>query len=611
MARPAALLRLASTALALALALTGQNARAIDRAMFGNTATCRQGDCENGSGTILASHGIEYTGTWANGRFIDGNAYALRSPIAPDRVETLIMDANGRPKEGTLLRGNRIRGLVGEFTGTFANYENPFFGQPVSGFARGAYVDHAGNFIYEGEFSYVPISFHNQIAGYFVLSGVRIDTALDEVTRGLFISDMTLPGEAIMFHAAEAEYLEKIHTEFAAQKLAAETAAAGRPQIAARAAERPAPGAEAQPARRRGGGLFGKLLGVVSGLSSIGGMNLGPLKANALQGLTGSLGGGSPEGALKSILSAVSRSVIKDPKLAQILGSATDPEKLAATLTGMATGSGPVSRSEYAAERAAELQGEDRGRSGSDQTIRAVMTIIKGKGSTSSITQALGGVLKDSLAPRPRKDQVAAMPATAEAPTPTRPGTPTSPAPAAPALATTASTPVSAAKPAAPAAPPKPATTAATAATARPANPAALPFGCARLEGDAALRKAMVTAAAEKAQLAMFVSPAFHAAATSAPFLGCRTVARDNVAGGKSGEPMLIPGHPMNSHGFIYDAYRGTLGGNGTVLSAMTVRADLVDGDAARINTYPKEDGAEASGVIGGTAQGYWIYLYR
>lgn len=580
---PPLLFRYLATAAAL---FASPAALALDGTLFGQAATCAQGDCDNGRGTIRTGDGTEYSGSWVNGRFVAGEAYAVRNPVAPDRVEPLVMDATGRPREGTLLRGSKATGLglVGEYTGTFAQYSNPFIGQDVVGFARGAYIDHSGGYIYEGEFSYIPIHHSGAISGYFILTGVRIDTALNEVTRGLFVSDSVMPNMPIMFRKARADYLEKIHTEFAAQKLAAEAGAA------ARAAQRASAPPTAGPERKRAG-LFGKLLGVVSGLASIGGVNLGPLKSSALMSLTGSItGGNSPDSSLKGILATVSQTLIKDPKLAKIIGSATDPEQMAATLAGLATGSAPITRQDYAAERAAELQGTPSGRSGSAQTMRAVMTIVRGEGSTASIAAALGGVVTDNLGGgKTAADKTAAGKAGEPVPQRTTPP-----------VTTNAEAPAAIRPPAATAAlPPAP-------------SPATTAFGCQLLESNAALRQSIVTAAADKAQLAMFIAPEFHQLAVNAPFLGCRTVARANAPGERKGsEPMQIPGHPMNQHGFLSQSYRGTLDGSGNVLSALTVYADLVSGDIAQINYFPAEDGPDVKGVIGGTDKGYWIYLYR
>ena len=569
-----------------AVAYQPQTAFAIDTTLFGTSAICTEGECANGSGTILTADGMEYKGRWANGRFITGSAYQLKNPVAPERTETLILNEKGQIIEGTLLRGSKTAGfgLVGEFTGTFAQVSNPFIAREVSAFARGAYTDYSNDYIYEGEFTYIPINSGGTVSGYYILSGVRIDTALDEVTQGLFVSDRVMQNMPITFRKARPDYLDKIHSEYAAQKLAAET-------NAARIAAQQASAATTTTGGKRGGGLFGRILSVASGLATIGGVNIGPLKSNALMGLAGSLSGkNSPDGALNGIMSSIMKSAIKDPKLAGILGSAHDPEKMIATLTGIAANGRTLKRADYAAERAAELEA-DGSRSGSAQTMRAVAAIVKGGGSTQSILKALGGIAKDNLIRRGPQQSTAAAPLPSAAPR-------TAP-PAAPSATTASTAPAKASSAPIAKAPPQ---------AVQASVPAPTGFSCATLEASPAARKAILLAAAEKAKLDMFVSPQFRDEAVGATFLGCRAVPRES---GKGSQPMRIPGHPMTSYGFIYDAYRGYLDGKGAVLSAMTVRADLVSGDMAEINYYPADDGPDIRALIGGTAKGYWIYVYQ
>ena len=590
---------------AIMLAKTCAPALALDTALFGTSATCLSGNCDNGQGTIRLGNGEEYSGSWANGRFVAGGVYQVRNPVAPDRLVAIQYGADGMPEKGTVLRGSKadMRGLVGEFTGSFVGVHNPFINSRLNSYKQGAYTDHIGGYVYEGEFSYIPIRYPGGIAGYFVFQGARIDTRLDEVVRGLFISDQVLPGGPITFRKARPEYLARIHEEYEAQKQLSQADAdrLAREQAARQAQAQAQAAGAAVP--RRSGGLFGKLLSVASGLSAIGGgFNQGPVKSNALMGLSGSLTGQtSPDAAMNGILSLLSKHMIKDPKLAQIVGSANSPEKMVATLAGIATKATPISRAQYAEEQASEAQANGGRASGMAQTLQAVNTIVKGQGSSESLLSAMGGILQNRLKPA-RPAPSAAAPATNMGARPNEVAS----APPAAAASPSAPAPVKVPAPAAAGAPAQ----SQAQSPARPSTPvvASGKMGCPAVQANAGLRKAMVTAAAEKAKLSMFVSPQFNEQAINATFLGCKSVPRES---GKGSQPMQVPGHPMTSHGFIYGAYRGYLDDGGRVLSAHTVRADLASGEMALINYYPGEDGADVKGVIGGTDRGYWVYLYQ
>jgi hypothetical protein len=104
---------------ALAWAAICSPAWAIDPAIFGAGAVCAAGNCTSGEGTIRTRDGTETTGSWSQGRHLEGQAYRVRSPLQPGRTTDMVYRSDGSPVRGTLLRGDPLsmKAPIGEFTG--------------------------------------------------------------------------------------------------------------------------------------------------------------------------------------------------------------------------------------------------------------------------------------------------------------------------------------------------------------------------------------------------------------------------------------------------------------------------------------------------------------
>lgn len=254
-------------------------------------AECIAGDCRNGTGTLRYLDGIEVTGARVNGEQTAGT-YQIRWPCQPDRTHALTYDAQKRPVSGTIIRTCIKDSLamsqaprVASFSGTFFAVNNPFTRETVSSYKSGTYTDTRG-IVWEGEFDYIPIRDSVELPGYgktflrsgaFVFVGARIDTELDEVVRGLFISEPTRPEADIRLIRARPDYLESLRSTFVADR-------------AANAAEL----AEEQRASRE---AFNTVLNVVAGAAIVYGSARAMAAADraTLDSMTGLIRGGPPE----------------------------------------------------------------------------------------------------------------------------------------------------------------------------------------------------------------------------------------------------------------------------------------------------------------------------
>jgi len=317
--------------------LSSLPALAIDTAIFGAGAQCVAGSCTTGEGTIRIPDGTEYAGSWSGGRHIEGRTYRVRSRLQPERVVEIEMHNDGTPIKGTVLRGdpNNGKGAVGEFTGSFAEVQNPFTNGRLSTYSVGTYTDRKLGLSYEGEFSYVPTRSGGVVSGYMIFQGARIDDESDEVVRGLFVSEKAFPGYPILFRRARPDYLVKLQRDFEAEQAGA--------AAQARAAED----------NQRAGDNMVSLLGVMGGLMAIsgGGNKLGALQSNSLSGLTGALTGKQSSGdILKGMLSQVAQQAGADPSLARALGGNTSPSTLIGSLSGLGKSNQTMTRAQYAAQ---------------------------------------------------------------------------------------------------------------------------------------------------------------------------------------------------------------------------------------------------------------------
>lgn len=195
-------------------------------------AECIAGDCKNGVGTQRYRDGTEVTGARVNGEQVAGT-YQIRWACQPDRTHALTYDADKHPVSGTLIRTCVSDAIalsqaprVASFSGTFAKVRNPFTRETVSTYKSGSYTDTRG-IVWEGEFDYIPIRDSAELPGYgktflrsgaFVFVGVKIDQELDEVVRGLFISEPTRPEEDIRLIRARPDYLEGLRSTFVAHR---------------------------------------------------------------------------------------------------------------------------------------------------------------------------------------------------------------------------------------------------------------------------------------------------------------------------------------------------------------------------------------------------------
>ncbi len=222
--------------LLLASLVAGCASRSYTEAEFKRPAhaECIAGDCRNGIGTLRYLDGTEITGARAHGEQMAGT-YQIRWPCQPDRTHALTYDAQKRPVSGTIIRTCMKDSLamsqaprVASFSGTFFAVSNPFTRETVSSYKSGTYTDTRG-ILWEGEFDYIPIRDSVELPGYgktflrsgaFVFVGARIDTELDEVVRGLFISEPTRPEADIRLIRARPDYLESLRSTFVADRAA-------------------------------------------------------------------------------------------------------------------------------------------------------------------------------------------------------------------------------------------------------------------------------------------------------------------------------------------------------------------------------------------------------
>ena len=310
---------------------------AIDTRLHGATAVCLSGTCTDGVGTIRTSDAVEFSGLWTRGRFTGGTPYQVRMPLAPQRTFELVVDDDGLPLKGTVLRGSTLSGagVVGEYTGTFARTTDAATGRTVAVFDVGRYKDHMSEYVYDGEFSFVP-AMHG---GHFVFQGVRIDDDADEVVRGLFVSDASVPGGSITFHKARPDYLLKLQQDIAAQ----------RAQAQAR---------ESENAREN----MSAVMNVLGGLLAINnaGSNLSSLRSSSLASLTSGLARQQSSGdLLKRVVAQVVQQAAGDENLARLLGDTSNVAGVVSSLTGKSRLNVPMTRSQYAAQLAFAVMAPD------------------------------------------------------------------------------------------------------------------------------------------------------------------------------------------------------------------------------------------------------------
>jgi len=337
---------------ALAWAAICSPAWAIDPAIFGAGAVCAAGNCTSGEGTIRTRDGTETTGSWSQGRHLEGQAYRVRSPLQPGRTTDMVYRSDGSPVRGTLLRGDPLsmKAPIGEFTGSFAAVANPFVANGRSfSYSVGKYTDLKTGLVFEGEFSYVPMRVNGLVSGTMIFQGVRIDNETDEVVRGLFVSEQVFADHPILLRKARPDYLVKLQRDFEAEQ--------GGAVADARAAEN----------RQRSGESMASLLGVMGGLMAIsggggGGSRLGTLQSQSLAGLTGALTGKQSSGdILKGVLAQVAQQAGADPSLARALGGSTQPGDLLGSLSGLGRTGQTMTRAQYAAQLLAAAGPRDSG----------------------------------------------------------------------------------------------------------------------------------------------------------------------------------------------------------------------------------------------------------
>jgi hypothetical protein len=405
----------------MALALAGMvlPASAIDEKQFGTTAICISGNCENGEGTIRLGDGSEATGLWTRGRYTGQTAYKVRNSIDPSRITELTVNDDGLPLEGTMLRGQPGKGAVGEFTGTFAVIHNPFLGRDIGSYHVGKYSDRVGR-SYEGEFSYIPTRVSGTVAGYFIFMGARIDETNDEVVQGLFVSETAFPGMPILFRKARPDYLVKLQQDYATEQ--------NQAAAAARVAED----------ERRSGESMSSFVGVVGGLLSMGGGNIGSLKSSALSALTDGLTGKkSASELLNGVVSQVVQKSAGGSLLGKTLGGDTSSAAgVISSLTNMGKSLQPMTRAQYAAQMVASLADGKTGSDGQaggadliasavvDHTANTVISAFTGKGGnpglgklgTSMLKQVVASHSESAIANREPRGPVADDPGTVQLP---------------------------------------------------------------------------------------------------------------------------------------------------------------------------------------------------
>lgn len=193
---------------------------------------CVSGSCNDGFGTIRYPDGTEITGRHVNGRQVSGT-YEIRWACQPDTTFPMTYDDSGKYVMGTVIRtcfndANKLSApaRITSYTGTFTTITNPFTREEISSYKAGSYMDSRG-IVWEGEFDYIPVKDSVDLPGYgetllrsgaFVFIGAKIDPELDEVVRGLFISEPTRPGQEIYLTRARPDYLAKLRSTFVANR---------------------------------------------------------------------------------------------------------------------------------------------------------------------------------------------------------------------------------------------------------------------------------------------------------------------------------------------------------------------------------------------------------
>ncbi|CAL62947.2 Hypothetical protein HEAR2833 [Herminiimonas arsenicoxydans] len=191
-----------------------------------DTSECISGNCENGTGTRRYDNYAEYTGRWVDGKMVAGR-YDIRWACQPEVKHPLTLDAQGNAVSGTMIRScrNPMNGKIGRvnsFTGTFDKVYNPFTKEQINTYKSGKYIDGNG-IVWEGEFDYIPVRQVHDMIGYgktdlrygsFVFIGAKIDEKLNEVVRGLYITEPVRPEQELRFIRARPDYLAKLRADF-------------------------------------------------------------------------------------------------------------------------------------------------------------------------------------------------------------------------------------------------------------------------------------------------------------------------------------------------------------------------------------------------------------
>lgn len=204
---------------------------AVLQEQMANPGECVAGDCTSGYGTLRFPDGSEIMANRVNGHAVAGDA-EFRYPCRPDKTFTVTLNNAERPVNGTVVRCGNLLGMLESgarttyYTGTFQTIDNPFTQEQITTYRTGTYTD--GNGVkWEGEFDYIPIrqivddAQWGKVAhrkGSFIFMGAKVDTQLDEVVRGLYISEPVSPGSEINFTKARPDYLVKLRSTFVADR---------------------------------------------------------------------------------------------------------------------------------------------------------------------------------------------------------------------------------------------------------------------------------------------------------------------------------------------------------------------------------------------------------
>jgi hypothetical protein len=193
--------------------------------------SCISGICSNGYGTLRYPDGSEMTGNWVGGKPGAGRM-DMRWPCRLDKVFSINIDANNHYTDGSAVRcGGGALGLLSGgrptyYTGSWKTISNPFTQEQVNTYKTGIYTD-ANGVTWEGEFDYIPLKLaYNDVQygktairkGSFIFIGAKVDAELDEVTRGLYISEPVGPGEEIHLFRARPDYLLKLRTDYVSDR---------------------------------------------------------------------------------------------------------------------------------------------------------------------------------------------------------------------------------------------------------------------------------------------------------------------------------------------------------------------------------------------------------